>query len=142
MEKQTLIGELVGGAYPPAIAVGTRVRRNWIARSRGTLPDEPALSGIARATEEDAFAKIRAVYGPITTAEQLAGFRPSVTLVRLDAQHLVVRVEFADPGTSPGDIAATAQWGILQEIDRQIGLEDLQGIPCEHWFPLRAGRSA
>jgi hypothetical protein len=142
MERQTLISDLVGGAYPPAVAVGGRLRRNWIARTANVLPGEAELNALQQGTEADAIAKIQDAYASVATAEQLANARPSVTLVRLDDHHLIVRIEFAAPENSVGDVAAIAQWGVLQVIDRNLRLDELQGIPCEHWFPIRAGREA
>lgn len=140
MERQTLISELVGEAYPPTVMVGGRLRRNWIARTASVLPSEADLDDLQRVVEDDAFTKIRDAYSSAATPEQLSNARPSVMLVRLDEHHLIVRIEFAGPEKSVGDAAAISQWGALQAIDRQLRLDELQGLPCEHWFPLRAGR--
>src|SRR5262249_8032572 len=122
--------------------IGGRLRRNWIARTASSLPNDETLSEVQRAVEEDAFIKIREAYSSAATLQQLSEARPTVTLVRLDEHHLIVRVEFAEPAKSVGDTAAISQWGVLQLLDRRFRLDDLQGIPCEHWFPLRAAREA
>jgi hypothetical protein len=143
MEHQAIISELVGEAYPPVVALdGGRLRRNWIARTVNALPDNATLSEMAKALEEDAFTRIATAYSSAATPEELSRARASVCLLRLDDHHLVVRIEFAGPEHSVGDAAAISQWGVLEAIDRQIRLDELQGLPCDHWFPLRAGREA
>ena len=141
MDRQSVISELREQAYPIALAVdGRRLRRNWIARAVDALPDEETLTAMQRALEDDAFASIVAAYSSTATPETLSAVRPSVQLVRLDDLHLIVQIEFAGPELSVGAEAAISQWGVLQAIDRQVRLDDLQGIPCDHWFFLRASR--
>lgn len=140
MELQDVISELVGEAYPPAVEVNGRLRRNWVARTASALPSEVALNDLQRVIEEDAFGKIREAYSSVATPEELVNVRPSVALVRLDDHHLLVRIEFAGPGKSVGDAAAISQWGVLQFVDRLLPLDELQGLPCKHWFALRVGR--
>lgn len=143
MERQTLISELVGDAYPTAVAVeGGRLRRTWIARTVPVLPDDTQIGEMQRALEENAFSSIETAYSSSATGEALSAARPSVRLMRLDDHHLVVRIEFAGPEKTVGDAAAISQWGVLQAIDRGLHLDELQGLPCEYWFPLRAGREA
>jgi hypothetical protein len=143
MDRNALVSELVGESYPVAAAVeGGRLRRNWIARSANVLPVESALREIQAGLEEAASKAITEAYSSAATTEALSRACPSVTLVRLDDFHIAVRIEFASPEQSVGDAAATSQWGVLQGLDRKIRLDELQGIPCEHWFPLRMARKA
>jgi len=92
--------------------------------------------------EEACFASIERAYGTSATPEKLNGMRPSILLVRLDELHLLFRVDFEGHEASIGDTAAIAQWGVLQSIDREIELDDLQGLPSASWFFLRCGREA
>jgi hypothetical protein len=39
-------------------------------------------------------------------------------------------------------VAAIAQLGALQKIDREIEFDELQGLPADWWFWLRASREA
>lgn len=143
MERQFLVSELVGQAYPPAVAVeGGRLRRTWIARTSSVVPSDANLTEMQQALEEEAFSSIKEAYAATATAEALAAVRPSVHLVRLDDDHVIVRIEFAGPERTVGDAAAISQWGVLQAFDRRVRLDELQGVPSEHWFPLRAGREA
>jgi hypothetical protein len=138
MDRQTLISELVGEAYPPAVEVGSRVRRNWIARTVAVLPQEATLIDLERTVETYAVAQIREAYAATATAGQLSSARPSIALLRLDDHHLIVRVEFAAPEDSVGNAAWISQWGVLQAIDRVLRLDELQGLPRALWFPLRS----
>lgn len=141
MERKTFISELVGDAYPVAVALdGGRLRRNWIARAVDVLPDEAALSELQRVVEDEAIASIRAAYSSSVSAEALAGALPSVRLVRLDDRHLIVQTEFAGPDLAVGSSAAISQLEVLQAVDQQIRLDDLQGLPWDFWFFLRFGR--
>ena len=106
------------------------------------LPSENLLNELQAIVEKDAFRKIQEAYASTTTSEELLAVRPSVMLVRLDEHHLVIRIEFAAPEKSVGDAALISQWGVMLDIDRVLHLEELQGLPCELWFPLRAGREA
>jgi hypothetical protein len=143
MDRQSVISELRGQAYPAAVALDDgRLRRNWIARTVDVLPDEVTLTEMQRVLEDNAFASIVTAYSSSVTAEALSAVRPSVQLVRLDDLHLIVRIEFAGPGLSVGAEAAISQWGVLQAVDRQMRLDDLQGLPADHWFFLRASRGA
>ena len=143
MDRQAVISELRGQAYPVAIAVdGGRLRRNWIARTVDVLPDELTLTQIQRTLEDDAFASIVTAYSSSATTETLSAVRPLVQLVRLDDLHLIIQIEFAGPEISVGAEAAISQWGVLQAVDRQIRLDDLQGVPWDCWFFLRLGRQA
>lgn len=143
MERKALISEVVGDAYPVAVAVaGGRLLRNWIVRTVDVLPDEVTLAEMQRTLENDAFAHIVTAYSSSATAEVLSAVRPSVQLVRLDDLHLVVRIEFAGPEISVGAEAAISQWGVFQAMDRQMRLDDLQGLPSDLWFFLRANRGA
>lgn len=143
MDRQSVISELREHAYPVAVAIdGGRLRRSWIARTVDVLPDEVTLTEMQRVLEDHASASIVTAYSSSATAEALSAVRPSVRLVRLDDLHLIVRIEFAGPEISMGTEAAISQWGVLQAVDRQMRLDDLQGIPCDHWFFLRASREA
>jgi hypothetical protein len=141
MDREILISELIGEAYPTTVTLESgRLRRSWIARTVEVLPPEGRLSDMQRALEEDAFMSIKKAYSSSATPQALVDARPSVHLARLDDHHLVVRIEFAGPEKTVGDAAAISQWGVLQAIDRELRLEELQGLPCEHWFPLRVAR--
>lgn len=142
MDRQTLISELVGEAYPVAVAVDGRLRRNWVARTVGPVPDEEALAQLHRKLEQHTNTSITAAYASSTPPQDLARARPSIRLLRLDDRHVIVRVEFAEADKSVGDAAAIAQWGVLQTLDRELPIEELQGIPADYWFALRGGRQA
>lgn len=139
MDRQTLISELVGEAYPVAVSVDGRLRRNWVARTVNAVPDEHALTILQTKLEEDANLRITTAYASSTSPVALAHSRPSIALFRIDDRHLVVTIEFAGPDKSVGDAAMIAQWGVLQALDDQLRVEDLQGLPADCWFPLRAG---
>ena len=143
MERKSLISELVGDAYPVAVPLDAgRLRRNWIARTVDKLPDEATLSEMQRTLEDEAFASIVAAYSCSVTSVALSAVRPSVELVRLDDLHLVVRIGFAGPELAVGADSAISQWGVLQAVDRRMRLGDLQGLPADLWFFLRASRGA
>lgn len=143
IERQTLIAELVGEAYPAAVTLENgHVRRNWIARTEDALPSEADLTTVGGLLEGDAATSIKAAYSAAATAEAVDQARPSVRLIRLDDHHLIVRIEFAPPEATVGDAAVISQWGVLQALDRRLRLDELQGLPCAYWFPLRAGREA
>jgi hypothetical protein len=141
MERKTFISELVGEAYPIAVALdGGRLRRNWIARTVDVLPDEATLGKLQRFFEDEAIASIRTAYSSSVTAEAISAALPSVQLVRLDDRHLIVRTEFAGPDLAVGSSAVISQLEVLQAVDHQIRLDDLQGLPWDFWFFLRLGR--
>ena len=141
MERKTFISELVGGAYPVAVALdGGRLRRNWIARTVDVLPDEATLSKLQRDFEDEAIASIRTAYSSSVTAEALSIALPSVQLVRFDDRHLIVRTEFAGPDLAVGSSAVISQLEVLQSVDQQMPFDDLQGLPWDCWFFLRLGR--
>lgn len=137
---EALISGVVLGAFPEVVAVGARLRRNWIARAIKPLPDQATLLRMQQVLEETIFAIIENAYSSSVTRDQLIRAKPTYLLVRLDDLHLLVRIEFAANETTVGDAATIAQWGALQRIDREIELDDLQGLPCRFWFPLRAAR--
>ncbi len=142
MDQTIFISELIGQAYPPAIPLGGgRLRRHWIVRTAGEVPTEGRLHALAQSLEGAAVAKIQAAYGSVT-GRQLTGARPAIRLRRLDDRHLVVQTDFADAEGSVGDAAAISQWGVLQDLDREVRVDDLQGLPSEHWFQLRTAREA
>jgi len=141
MERQTLIAELVGDAYPAAVTLESGyIRRNWIARTEDALPSEADLTTVGGLLETDAATSIKAAYSEAATTEAVEQACPSVRLIRLDDHHLIVRIEFARPQATVGDAAVISQWGVLQALDRRLRLDELQGLPCAYWFPLRAGR--
>ena len=142
MGLESLISQLVSQLYPVAFAAGARLRRDWVVRATRPLPTQAVLSVLQNKVEEGVFETIISAYSTSATAEQLAGARPSVQLTRLDDLHLVVRTEFAGPETTVGDVAAIAQLGALQKIDREIEFDELQGLPADWWFWLRASREA
>lgn len=141
MERKAFISELVGEAYPVAVALdGGRLRRNWIARTVDVLPDEPTLGTLQRFFEDEAIASIRTAYSSSVTAEALSVALPSVQLLRLDDHHLIIRTEFAGPDFAVGSSAVISQLEVLQAVDSQMRLDDLQGLPWDYWFFLRLGR--
>jgi hypothetical protein len=141
MDIAQLVSELVGEVFPVALPVGRgRLRRNWVLRVAAQLPSDPDLDRLANDAEEQAFAAIRQAYGSSVPEDQLRANRPAVRIARLGASHLIVRVEFCDTEASVGDSAAISQWLVLQEVDRVLRLEDLQGLPCELWFQIRSAR--
>ena len=143
MERTSLISDLVGEAYPVAVALeGGRLRRNWIARTVDILPGEVTLDRLQRFLEDDAIASIRAAYSSSVAAEALSAASPSVRLVRLDDRHLVIRTEFAGPEIAVGSSAVISQLDVLQAVDQRMRLDDLQGRPWDCWFFLRLGRQA
>ena len=143
MERTSFISELVGQAYPIAVALeGGRLRRNWIARTVDVLPDEVTLDKLQRIVEDEAITSIRAAYSSSVTEEALAAALPSVKLVRLDDRHLIVRTDFAGPDLAVGGSAVISQLDVLQSVDHQMHLDDLQGLPWDCWFFLRLGREA
>lgn len=142
MDPKALISELVGEAYPVAVRTGNRLRRNWVARTSRPLPPQVSLNELQRRLEESAFASIERAYGGCVSREQLMAARPSLLLIRLDDLHLVVRTEFAARETNVGDADIISQWGVLQMLDREIELDELQGLPCENWFQIRGARHA
>ncbi len=141
MDRKSFISVLVGDAYPIAVDIeGGLSRRTWIARTVDVLPDKATLDAIARSLEDDAFSTIATEYASCATAESLAAARPSVGLTRLDERHLIVKTDFAVREKMIGASAWISQLGVLAEVDRQLRLDDLQGLPWDYWFFLRASR--
>ncbi len=138
MEDRDVISEVVGESYPNAVEVGGRLRRNWVIRTTKVVPGDPELQRLQTFLEEDAAAKIRDAYAPVTSPAKLPALRPVIRLVRLDAHHLVIRTEFAKPQESIGAVAAISQWGVLQTLGQHVAFDELQGLPCHYWFPLRS----
>ena len=135
------MSELVGDGYPIAAPVpGGRLRRNWIVRVAHPLPPDSIVASLEATLANEASATMVAAYGEVSNTAQLMSARPVVALLRLDDEHLVVRIEFADHEHAVGDSAAISQWGVLQSLDREIEIADLQGIPRRFWFPLRSTR--
>jgi len=140
MDSQQLISELVGASYDSTIHMEKRLRRNWLVRTVDPLPNQGTLSKMQAALEEVVFASIGQAYSAVSTPEALAGVRPSILLVRLREFHLLVRIECADHENTIGDAISIAQWGTLQRLDKEIEFDDLQGLPWDCWFQLRAAR--
>lgn len=136
--RHELVSQLIGDAFPKAFDAGNgRLLTNWIARTVEVLPTDTKLDEIGERLAREAHSSIEAAYSGSATAEAIVAARPAVQLVRLDDNHLVVRIEFAAPGKSVGDAAMISQFGVLHNLDREMRLEELQGIPCEHWRLLR-----
>lgn len=140
--RNALISEIVGNAYPTAVTKAGRASRNWIARTEAPLPGQPVLTESQRRLEEEAFAAIEAAYRTPATTDQLKAARPTIVLFRLDDNHLVIRTEFAVGQVAVSDSAAISQWGVILSLNRELKFEELQGLPCHYWFPLRAGSAS
>jgi hypothetical protein len=140
MDLHAVISELVGQAYPVAVRVGERITRNWVARTVRPLPLQAELDVLQRSLQDAAVANIETAYAEVVPHERLAAARPSIALLRLDDIHLLVRTEYASRETNVGDADMIAQWGSLQMLDREIELDELQGLPCTYWFALRGAR--
>jgi hypothetical protein len=139
-DLRALRSDLVGRSFPVRIQVEGRVRRDWVVRTQSSLPPQGELDSLQLALEEHTFAIIKAAYAEAVPLERITGARPSYRLVRLDDVHLVVRAEVAGRETNVGDADLIAEWGVLQAVDERFRLEDVQGLPCEYWFPLREAR--
>jgi hypothetical protein len=132
--RHELVSQLIGVAFPKAFdARNGRLVTNWVARTGEVLPTDTKLEEIAERLAQQARSSIEAAYAGSATVEAIVAASPAVQLVRLGDNHLVVRIEFAAPGNSVGDAAMISQFGVLHNLDREIRLEELQGIPCEHW---------
>lgn len=137
VDKDAIRSDVIGSSYPPAIEIANgRLRRDWVARTSRTLPAEAALAALGRKIEDEVHAAIATAFGTVATEAELKAARASISLARLDDLHLVVRIEFAGPDTTVGDAAVISQWGALQRLDREVPIDDLQGLPRSYWFPL------
>ncbi|MEM9692012.1 MAG: hypothetical protein AAGA56_05685 [Myxococcota bacterium] len=52
------------------------------------------------------------------------------------SRHLVVTVDLPSPEASVGDEAQEYNLGMLQRIDRDLGIDELQGSPRRFWWFL------
>jgi hypothetical protein len=142
MDQKRLVSDLVGAMFPSGTLIGKRLRRDWIARALDPLPAQEVLTKIQMLIEQAVASSIEQAYSAGCTEAQLEQIRPSILLIKLHDFHLLVRIESAGPEATVGDDIAIAQWGTLQALDMKIRLQDLQGLPSEFWFFLRAVRSA
>lgn len=137
--KREQLSEIVGRAFPPATDEGRRLRRFWHLRSAHPLPDEQRLESIQCAIVAHIREALRVDQVP---PEAFVEMTPALALIRLDSHHLVARIDTAGPDTPNSTGAAMAgTWGTLQELDRYIELEDVQGLPATCWWQLRAARA-
>jgi hypothetical protein len=136
MNTEAILSELVGEMFPDALAIGPRLRRNWVVRAVKPLPSQAVLLTMQQSVEDSCFKTIQDAYIDGVVPDRLNRTRPSIFMVRLDDLHLLIRIDFAGPDISVGDAAMIAQWGVLQAIDLEIEIDDLQGLPRKSWFLL------
>jgi hypothetical protein len=123
------------GNVSACLTVGTRLRRRWIVRTTRVLPSQAVLSELQQVIEDAVFADITGHMQQ--QPRQNSSRKPAIVLVRFDDLHLIVQTEFAGPQATVGDAAAIAQLGALQRIDRELEVDELQGLPAACWFWLR-----
>jgi hypothetical protein len=137
---EDLMRKLVGAAYPvpePAGKNDQMMVRRWLVRTEREIPEQALLDMVAeRLTAEVAEAR-RNAYREDVSEELLSSTQPAASIVRITATHCVVSIEAAAPGCGMGDDQAIATWGILQRLDKSIGVADIEGIPKQFWFAMR-----
>lgn len=135
MSLAQVVSELVGNSYPPAIAIEADwLRRSWVVRCDHELPAQSELSALSANIA-------RAIADAIREACPALPHRPPLLdLVRLDAQHLIVRIHYALGDDASAE--AIVNWGALQRLDARIRIADLQGIPAQHWSQISAARDS
>lgn len=127
---------LTAEAYPrasdlPGIPV---LRRKWVLRVKADLPHGAGVETAAWSFESSARQTVGSTLGITGKVE-----RPlfAVAGVRLDDHHLVLEVDCPSSEAELGDVAAIVTSVTLRAADRLWQIEDIQGIPKEHWCMMR-----
>ena len=142
MDPDNAMSSMLAVAYPPVVDVGDRSYRDWMVSVAQVVPSDVALGDLGKTIVAKVFDSLAEAYGALLTEADLEQLRPDVSLCRLDDRHLVVRTEFAGVAKSFGDSIAISQWVALQELDRRMSIEDLQGVPAGDWLFIRLAREA
>jgi hypothetical protein len=121
---------LAGRAYPvlePLADTPWLQRRLWIIRTVGGLPDEESVAAVVRLIWERLSSQL----------PDGAGRMVVVSTIRIDDYHVGLDVTAPIPERQIGDELAAATWGVLREFDALWRVEELQGLPRDHWFIFR-----
>lgn len=133
-----IVRMFIGSLYPLAEPVGSEGRRclyKWVVRSVRPIPDQDELDRLADALAQEVSDGMREAYAG-APAERLRDSFPIASLIRIDDRHLIAVVETATKKASYGDEMMISNWGFLHVVDRELGVEELQGLPKRFWFPL------
>ncbi|HEY7370771.1 MAG TPA: hypothetical protein VIF57_01240 [Polyangia bacterium] len=135
------ISDLVGYAYPAALPIEGRtgwLRRRWVVRTSRDI-DEAVCAQIGDRVTRNIRA---ALLDSGVPAEALARGAPTVRLSVLDARHAIMCADCVGPnsGIDVGDAATAANWGALQQLDAELGIDELEGLPRRFWKLLVGAR--
>ena len=137
-EIQPILRTFIGYAYPPQEEVGgdgRRCLRKWIVRSVRSLPAQDELDRLADALAQEVAVGIREGYAA-APPEKLHESYPTASLIKIDDHHLIAVVETPTREAEVGHATLIGNWGFLCCVDRELGIEELEGIPKRFWFPL------
>lgn len=138
MEEEEIRRTLVGLSYPQVVDIGIgRLRRYWVLRTGTPLPNTSELVVIQRRLQNGICERLRSLYSGTVNTSDLESALPVIVLSTLDEHHLVVRIDFAAPSRSVGDSAGISQWGVLQDLQTYLQIDDIQGIPKRFWFFMK-----
>lgn len=135
--QHELLKKLVGYVFPTAEEVGNdgrRFVRRWVVRTEREAPQQGELDSLAEQLVAEARMLIKSQGN--SPCDQQAGDLPAVTIVRIGPKHCVVCIESVTAEHATGNDAAISTWSVLRGLDAVVGVEDLEGIPKQHWFPL------
>lgn len=121
---------LVGRAYPvleSVIDAPWLQRRLWIIRTGAVLPDQVPVDAAVRLIWERLCAQL----------PKGAGQGVSVSAIRIDDCHIGLDVTAPIPEKQIEDELAAATWGVMRGIDSLWCVDELQGLPRDHWFIFR-----
>ena len=139
------LSDLVGYSYPAALPIEGRpgwLRCDWVVRTSRDI-DEATCATLGSAVTNNVRG---ALLESGVSAAALDRGAPVIVVAVLDVRHAIVRTEFMAPGTglNLGDAPMAATWSALQQVDAELEIDELEGLPWRLWKPLvwaRDGRA-
>lgn len=131
--------QLAGLSLPNPLPVqddDAREQRNWIIRLKTDLSEVAADDKSALLSKEAiaAVRKARLARG-IPTAE-VDALAPSVRVLRIDARHVIVNIVTVRLAHDQAHEFLVAASAALVVLDREVPVEEIQGIPRRFWSLL------
>jgi hypothetical protein len=131
------VEQLVAYSAPNRLPVdgeGEFEQRNWIVRTAVDVPESWDLAEAAKVLTSDAVAEVRGaaaargVEGSDRERQHVV-----VNLIRLDRQHLIVRIKSVRLEKDELYVYLIAASRALRTLEAQYPIDDIQGYPRAYW---------
>jgi len=133
-DEQSALATFANYCWPNAIKrEDGRWRRGWIVRTAKTLPSQAELGEATRDIPRRVELRMHSQIGDAPMERPGINPLPEVDLVRVDDCHVIVWVVTDDPGQAGSAVTMVGTVQALRLVDDWFGIQDLQGMPKEHW---------